>query len=140
MISFFTADITYALRSRGDLRLWLAEVAKREGYRLDELNIILCSDNYLYKLNVDFLKHATLTDIITFDNSTAKGRISGELYMSLDRIRDNAKLLKVNIKDELHRVMVHGLLHLCGHSDKSKELKSKMRGLEDKYLLIRQVK
>ena len=71
---------------------------------------------------------------------TAKGRISGELYISLDRIRDNAKLLKVNIKDELHRVMVHGLLHLCGHSDKSKELKSKMRGLEDKYLLIRQVK
>ncbi|MBL0097659.1 MAG: rRNA maturation RNase YbeY [Bacteroidetes bacterium] len=140
MISFFNADITYALRSKSDLRLWLSEVAKREGFKLEELNVILCSDNYLYKLNVDFLKHSTLTDIITFDNSSVKSWITGELYISLERVRDNAKALKVNLKDELHRVMVHGLLHLCGYSDKSKEQKSKMRGLEDKYLLLRQVK
>jgi len=140
MISFFTADITYALRSRGNLRSWLAEVAGKEGFKIGELNIILCSDEYLYKMNVSYLKHKTLTDIITFDNSSGKGVISGELYISLERVRENAKHLNISLKDELHRVMVHGLLHLCGYTDKRPGEKKRMRDREDLYLSKREFK
>ncbi len=137
MISFFTTGIRYSITSKGHLRQWLSAAASAEGHRIQELNIILCSDEYLYRLNVGYLKHRTLTDIITFDNSEQEGIISGELYISLDRIRDNAKLLKIRVKDELHRVMVHGLLHLCGYSDKTKSAKKTMTGREDHYLSMR---
>lgn len=137
MISFYTADIRYSLRSRVKLRAWLSGVAAKEGYALRDLNIILCSDEYLYRLNVDFLKHRTYTDIITFDYSESKREISGELYISLDRIRYNANKLKINVKDELHRVMVHGLLHLCGYSDKTPRKKIQMTAKENFYLTRR---
>ena len=101
---------------------------------MEELNIILCSDEYLYKMNVQYLQHKTYTDIITFDQGTTQKVINGELYISLDRVRDNAKTLNISLKDELHRVMVHGLLHLCGYGDKNPAAKKKMTSKEDYYL------
>jgi rRNA maturation RNase YbeY len=133
-IQFFKGDISYQIRSVNYLRLWLSEVAQTEGKTVQELNIILCSDEYLYKMNVDYLNHRTYTDIITFDQGTTNKAISGELYISLDRVRDNANSLKISVKDELHRVMVHGILHLCGYGDKDPKSKKKMTLKEDFYL------
>ncbi len=136
-IQFFKADISYQIRSVNYLRLWLSEVALTEGKIVQDLNIILCSDEYLYKMNVDYLNHRTYTDIITFDQGTTKKAISGELYISLQRVRDNANSLKISVKDELHRVMVHGLLHLCGYGDKDPKSKKRMTTKEDFYLSMR---
>ncbi len=133
-ISFFNADVSYVLRSKAGIRLWLADVVRKEGFCLGELSIILCSDEYLFKMNVQYLKHKTYTDIITFDQAENKGEVSGELYISIDRIKDNAKLLKTNILDELHRVIVHGALHLCGYGDKDPKSKLKMTQKENFYL------
>lgn len=137
MISFFTADIRFVVREKSALRLWLSEIARKEGFRIEEVNIILCSDEYLYQMNLTYLKHKTLTDIITFDNSTVKHVLSGELYISLDRARENAKSLNIRLKDELHRLFAHGFLHLCGYSDKGPLLKKKMTKKEDFYLALR---
>lgn len=136
-ISFFNADVSYVLRSKNGIRLWLSDVIKKEGFRTGELSIILCSDEYLFKMNVQYLKHKTYTDIITFDQSESKGEVSGELYLSIDRIKDNAKTLNINLIDELHRVIVHGTLHLCGYGDKDPKSKLKMTRKENFYLLKR---
>jgi len=136
-ISFFNADVSYVLRAKNDLRLWLAKVFMAEGRNLESLSIILCSDEYLYNLNKQFLKHLTYTDIITFDQSTSKSSISGELYISIDRIKDNAKSLNINVLDEIHRVIVHGSLHLCGYGDKDPKSKAKMTSSENFYLAKR---
>ena len=136
-ISFFNADVSYDLRSKNGIRLWLSDVIKKEGFRIGELSIILCSDEYLFKMNVQYLKHKSYTDIITFDQSESKGEVSGELYLSIDRIKDNAKTLNINLIDELHRVIVHGTLHLCGYGDKDPKSKLKMTRKENFYLLKR---
>jgi probable rRNA maturation factor len=133
-ISFFNADVSYVLRSKIGIRLWLSDVIKKEGFQLGELSIILCSDEYLFKMNVQYLKHITYTDIITFDQSESKSEVSGELYLSIDRIKDNAKALNINLINELHRVIVHGTLHLCGYGDKDPKSKSKMTSKENFYL------
>ena len=125
------------LRSKNGIRLWLSDVIKKEGFRIGELSIILCSDEYLFKMNVQYLKHKSYTDIITFDQSESKGEVSGELYLSIDRIKDNAKTLNINLIDELHRVIVHGTLHLCGYGDKDPKSKLKMTRKENFYLLKR---
>lgn len=137
MISFHKADISYRLLKKEGISAWLVSVARKEGFKFSELNIILCSDEYLYKLNVSYLNHKTYTDIITFDYSAGKSPISGELYISIDRVLENAQNLGVKSRDELHRVMVHGLLHLCGYSDKTALLKAEMRKREDLYLSLR---
>ncbi|CAN5435651.1 rRNA maturation RNase YbeY [soil metagenome] len=136
-ISFFNADINYVLRDKTALKIWLNTAAKKEGFSIEDLNIILCSDEFLYRMNVAYLRHKTYTDIITFDNSVAHGAIVGELYISIDRVRDNSKILQTHLRDELHRVIVHGLLHLMGYSDKTDSLKRKMSLKEDQYLKIR---
>lgn len=136
-ISFFNADVSYVLRSKNGIRLWLSDVIKKEGFRIGELSIILCSDEYLFKMNVQYLKHKSYTDIITFDQSESKGEVSGELYLSIDRIKDNAKTLNINLVDELHRVVAHGTLHLCGYGDKDPKSKLKMTRKENFYLLKR---
>ena len=137
MISFHKADVRYRLLHKEGLITWLTNVAGKEKFRIADLNIILCSDEYLYKMNVSYLKHKTYTDIITFDYSQGTSPISGELYISIDRVLDNAEKLALNSKDELHRVIIHGLLHLCGYGDKSASAKAEMRKREDLYLSLR---
>jgi probable rRNA maturation factor len=137
MISFHKADVSYRLLHKDGISKWLTNVAGKEKFKIADLNIILCSDEYLYKMNVSYLKHRTYTDIITFDYSQGVSPISGELYISIERVLDNALKLALNSKDELHRVMVHGLLHLCGYSDKSAASKAEMRKREELYLSLR---
>ena len=136
-IHFHKADVKYRLLHKEGISAWLVSVAKKEKHTINDVNIILCSDEDLYKLNVGYLNHKTYTDIITFDYSEGASPLSGELYISIDRVLENALKLDVNSRDELHRVMVHGLLHLCGYGDKSASLKAQMRKREDLYLSLR---
>ena len=137
-IQFFNADVAYTVKNKTILRSWISAVIKKEGYSLDNLSIIFCSDEYLYKMNVEYLKHDTYTDIITFDLSTVKKQINGELYISIDRVRENAKSNLVPISNELHRVMIHGTLHLCGYKDKSPQSKKLMTSRENESLKLLQ--
>ncbi|WP_299248341.1 rRNA maturation RNase YbeY [uncultured Cytophaga sp.] len=137
LIHFFTEDITYQLRQRTEIRSWLNTIAKKEKYSILELNYIFCSDEYLLQMNKDFLNHDYYTDVITFDNSEFKGEIEGDIFISIDRVRDNAKLQQTTLKDELHRVLAHGLLHLTGYKDKTKVESTLMRTKEDTSLALR---
>ncbi len=133
-IHFFLEDISFTLKQKGLIRLWVKNTIVEEGFKLKELNFIFCSDNYLLSMNQDYLKHDTLTDIITFDNSEQKRVIVGDIFISLERIRENAQSFKVTTESELHRVMIHGTLHLLGYADKGKEAKALMTSKEDLYL------
>lgn len=137
-ITFFAEDTDFVLPQKQKVREWIGEVAKKEGFaRIAELNFIFCSDEYLLDINREYLDHDTYTDIITFDSSELEDVIAGDVFISIDRIRDNAKTFAVTEKDELHRVMVHGVLHLCGYADESKADKSRMTDKENEYLSIR---
>lgn len=133
-INFFAEDISFNLKQKGLVRTWIRNTIIAEKHRLRLLNFIFCSDSYLLNINQQYLKHDTYTDIITFDNSDLKQEIVGDIFISLDRIRENAKELGVNEKDELHRVMIHGTLHLLGYPDKGKSAKALMTEKEDLYL------
>jgi rRNA maturation RNase YbeY len=133
-IHFFSEDISYTIKHKGLLRTWIKNTILAEGFKLGELNFIFCSDNYLLSMNQDYLKHDTLTDIITFDNSEHKRVIVGDIFISLERIQENAQSFKVKTEDELHRVMIHGTLHLLGYADKGSEAKALMTDKEDLYL------
>lgn len=136
-IFFFNEDTTYQLRQRTEIRSWLKTIAKKEKYSILELNYIFCSDEYLLQINKDFLDHDYYTDIITFDNSEVKGKIEGDIFVSIDRVKENAQLQQTSLKDELHRVLVHGLLHLTGYKDKTAKEKEIMRKKEDTSLSLR---
>ena len=133
-IHFFSEDISFILKQKGRLRPWLNSTIKAESFKLRELNFIFCSDNYLLSINQQYLKHNTFTDIITFDNSDEKQYIVGDIFISIDRVRENAINFKVPEQDELHRVMIHGTLHLLGYPDKGKEAKALMTAKENYYL------
>ncbi len=133
-IQFFNQQINFALKGKLQLRKWLAAVATLEGFNIIELNYIFCSDEFLHQMNVHYLNHDTLTDVITFDNSIIKGEIIGDVFISIERIKKNAITYNVTVADELHRVMVHGLLHLCGYKDKTAKSKKVMTEKEDFYL------
>jgi probable rRNA maturation factor len=115
---------------------WISEVIVNEDCEEGEINYIFCSDDSLLKKNIKFLNHNTLTDIISFDYTMGK-LISGDIFISIDRVIENAKAFKVSFSDELNRVMVHGILHYCDYKDKSKEEKKLMRSKEDYYLSLR---
>lgn len=112
---------------------WISNVINEEDCKEGEINYIFCSDDYLHKINVEFLNHDTLTDIISFDYSVGK-ELHGDVYISIDRVKENATKYKVAFKDELARVMVHGVLHYCGYKDKSENEVIVMRSREDYYL------
>lgn len=133
-IHFFLQDISFTLKQKDLLRTWIKNTIIEEGFKLKELNFIFCSDNYLLAMNQNYLKHNTLTDIITFDNSEDKRVIIGDIFIGLERIRENAQSFKVTTENELHRVMIHGTLHLLGYADKGKEAKALMTDKEDLYL------
>ncbi len=130
-ISFSLHEVEYTLDEEA-LSTWLTQVVVSQEQVFGEIEIILVTDSYLHSLNVQYLNHDTLTDIITFQHSEKP--ISGELYISLERIIDNAETYDVSINQELERVMVHGVLHLCGQGDKSPSDKAEMTRLENLYL------
>ena len=121
------------LSNTEDLNLWLISVIKEEGMLIGELVYVFCNDEYLLKKNIQFLNHNTLTDVITFDYSEEE-IISGDILISTERVIENAKIFKVNYLTELHRVMVHGLLHLLGYKDKIEKDANTMRKKENYYL------
>ena len=132
-IGFIVQDVPDAFRDRAHLRQWLYRVGQDHGTRIDAVSYVLMNDRALLKFNRDFLQHDDLTDVITFPVESNNG-VSGDVLISYDRIRENANAFGVSAQHELHRVMVHGLLHLLGHTDKTKAQKEGMRVLEDKYL------
>jgi probable rRNA maturation factor len=133
-ISFFEEDIQFKLKNKTQVRQWINDTTIAEGYKLQELTYIFCSDAYLLQINRQYLDHDTYTDIITFDNSEEEGRITGDIFISIERIRENAQKFKVSETDELHRVIIHGVLHLLGYKDKTAASKEKMTQKEDEYL------
>jgi probable rRNA maturation factor len=136
-INFFEEDTSYKLKHKSQVRRWITETILTEGYRLKELNYIFCSDGYLLQINQQYLDHDTYTDIITFDHSEEEGSIAGDIFISIDRIRENAAKFNVTKTDELHRVIIHGALHLLGYGDKTPVTKQKMTQKEDFYLSLR---
>lgn len=134
MIRYFTEDISFSLPQKQRTRTWLKGLAEREGYKIGELNYIFCSDEHLLGVNREYLDHDYYTDIITFDNSEAEDTIEGDIFISIDRVHDNARTLGVSEEQELRRVMAHGLLHLCGYGDKTDEEAVIMRRKEDEAL------
>ena len=133
MITFLTEDITFGLKEKLKHKAWLKDAAKAEGFAIGELNYIFCSDAYLLDINQKYLGHDTLTDIVTFDNSEEPKMIEGDIFISIERVRENA--IKFDTEDsELKRVMVHGLLHLAGYKDKDKAQKELMRNKENEHL------
>lgn len=132
-INFHSEDISFTLVSKKKIRDWVTQAIQNEKLETGAISYIFCSDEYLHKMNVKYLNHDTYTDIITFDYSDNK-LISGDLFISYDRIKQNAKSFKNSVKNELHRVMIHGVLHLCGYGDKTNEEKKIMRSKEDYYL------
>lgn len=136
-IHFFEEDITSNLKKKKDTKNWLKESIQIEGKKLGTLNYVFCSDEYLHKMNVDFLQHDTLTDIITFDQSEIESKIEGDIFISVERVQENAKKFNTTYIDELNRVMIHGALHLIGYKDKKKADQELMRSKEDYYLSTR---
>jgi rRNA maturation RNase YbeY len=133
MIQFCSEDITFSLKEKLKHKAWLNEVAKQEGKKILELSYVFCSDDYLLQINQEYLNHDTLTDIVTFDNSEDPKKIEGDIFISIDRVKENGEKLGTS-KTELERVMVHGLLHLLGYKDKKKEDKAAMTEKEDFYI------
>jgi rRNA maturation RNase YbeY len=133
MIHFCTEDITFSLQEKLKHKAWLNEVAKQEGKKILELTYVFCSDEYLLQINQEYLNHDTLTDIVTFDNSEDPKKIEGDIFISIERVRENGNKLGTS-ETELERVMVHGLLHLLGYKDKKKEDKALMTEKEDFYI------
>lgn len=136
MINFFTEDIDFKPKNSRKLKQWVKESALAEGYKILELNYIFCSDEYLHQMNVEYLDHDTLTDIITFDNSETQGKIEGDIFISIDRVKENAQDFEVSFEYELSRVLIHGVMHLCGYKDKTDDEAKEMRGKENQYLGI----
>ena len=132
-ISFFSEGINFTLKDKNHWKKWLKSVIEAEGYKLKEISYIFCDDEYLHKINLEYLQHDTYTDIITFDSGEGDS-LRGEMYISTERVADNAQTEGVSFGHELCRVMVHGLLHLAGYGDKTPEQEALMRQKEDFYL------
>lgn len=135
MIEFYSEN-NFELDHQVAVAQWIMTIIEANGFELGDITYIFCDDDYLHKLNVQFLEHDTLTDIITFDNSLGS-QIHAEIYISTERVADNAKQFNTSFVDELHRVMIHGILHCCGLKDKSDQEAQAMRTAEDKALEAR---
>ena len=136
-IHFFEEDIRFNLKDKNKVKAWIKSTIAAESYQLQELNYIFCSDSYLLSINQQYLNHDTYTDIVTFDNSEKERVIEGDIFISIDRIRENAGKFGTDLIDELHRVIIHGALHLLGYKDKTPTDKALMTSKEDHYLNAR---
>jgi rRNA maturation RNase YbeY len=130
-IQFFNNNTKFTLGERTRLKAYIRQLFKKHKTSLDALTYIFCSDEYLLAINQQFLKHDFYTDIISFDISAANNAVTGEIYISIDRVRENAKIHNASFKEELHRVIFHGALHLCGFKDKSVKHQKEMRRQEN---------
>jgi len=134
-INFFAEETDFKPKEKQKIRQWVLDTTKSEGFKkITELNFTFCSDAYLLEINKQYLQHDTFTDIVTFDSSEDDDIIAGDIFISIDRIQENASKFKVAERDELHRVIIHGVLHLCGYPDKKPEDKKLMTSKEDEYL------
>lgn len=133
--SFFTKDISFILDNQKSIENWILLSISTEDKSVGEITYIFCSDDYLYQMNLEYLKHDTYTDVITF-NYCVDDIISGDIFISIDRIKDNAITFDTTFKNELHRVMIHAILHLIGYNDKKESEKIIMRSKEDFYLSL----
>jgi probable rRNA maturation factor len=134
MIRFFNEDVSYKLTKKQVIRQWLKQQAEAEGYTVGDLNYMFCSDEHVLQVNRDFLQHDYYTDIITFDMSEEEDKIEGDIFISVDRVADNASQLAITPEQEMRRVLAHGMLHLCGYGDKTDEEAAQMRAKEDEWL------
>ena len=137
MIYHHSEDVTFTPKDKLALRKWISNAILFEKKEVGDINYIYCSDEYLLELNRSSLDHDYYTDIITFDY-VEENLISGDLFISIDRVKENASDNNVSFEDELHRVMIHGVMHLCGYGDKTEKEEKIMRGKEDYYLKTRQ--
>lgn len=135
-IYFFLEEVTYNLRHKRKIREWIFKSTENEDYKIGVLNYILTNDNILVQINKEYLRHFNLTDIITFDLSEKEGELSGDIFISIDRARENAREFQVSLSNELSRLMIHGVLHLMGYKDKSREEQVIMREKEEYYLSL----
>ena len=133
-ISFNKADKNATLANRTALKAFIEKAIKKEGLHIETLQYIFCSDKYILGINKSYLQHDYYTDIISFDLSETRGKLIGEVYISIDRVKDNAKTHKTSLKEEMLRVIFHGALHFCGYKDKKPADIKKMRAQEDKWL------
>lgn len=134
-ISFTSESVKFSPKQKTKLKNWVETVIKKEKKIPAAVNYVFSDDKFLLKLNIQFLKHDSYTDIITFDYNEGK-KIAGDIFISIDRVKDNAKKFKVKAEEELLRVMIHGVLHLCGYKDKSKIDKTEIRKKEDAALAL----
>ena len=134
MISF-NYESDFKLHNEKELSIWISSVINSEGFKEGDINYIFCNDDYLLQLNQEFLNHDTLTDIISFDYTLGK-EINGDIFISIERVLDNAKDYQVDFSNELHRVMIHGVLHYCGYNDKTQKETQLMRIKENHYTEI----
>jgi len=135
-INFFSEEITFKPKHPAALRKWITGIIASEGCSLVEVNYIFCNDAYIHSINLEYLKHDTYTDIITFNNSEEEKSIESDVFISIERVKENSEKLSVPFEHELHRVMIHGVLHLCGFSDKTPTQKAEMRIKEDACLSL----
>jgi probable rRNA maturation factor len=135
-IEFFAEEVEFEVKNESKVKEWLFEIISENSFEVESLNYIFCSDEYLHQMNVEYLDHDTLTDVITFDNSDIEGVIEGDVFISIDRIVDNAATFNTSTEKELHRVIAHGLLHLLGFDDKTPEKQAIMRSKEEECLAL----
>jgi rRNA maturation RNase YbeY len=138
-INFFSDSITFQPKQKAKIRKWILAIVASYNFKVKEINFIFCDDEYLLKINLDYLNHNTFTDIITFDNSDKSSKnknIESDIFISVERVTENAIKFKKIFDDELHRVLIHGVLHLCGLKDKTKKDVETMRNAEEQALKV----
>jgi len=134
--NFFSENKNFKISNKKEIRTLLKEICKKENKKISFINCVFCSDNRLLEINKKYLNNTSLTDVVTFDFTTNKKTIEGDVYISIDRVKENAKKYKQSFKTELLRIIIHGLLHLIGFSDKTKEEKNTMTLKENEYLSL----
>jgi len=136
-IHFFQEEVSFQLSHPDILKGWISTIIQNAKQSFDTINFIYCSDNYLLEINKEYLDHDYYTDIITFDNKEDDdSALDADIFISIDRVKENATQLNLPFEQELHRVMVHGILHLLGHKDKTEEQKNEMRESEEASLSL----
>mgnify|MGYP001323611039 FL=1 len=131
----FNSETSFTLKNQKKLVKWIGDVISSEGFQVGEINYIFCDDSYLNKINQEFLNHDTFTDIISFDYTLGK-EVGGDIFISIERVLENAEKFNEVFENELHRVMIHGILHFIGYKDKTKKDKTLMRTKEDEKIFI----